>query len=304
MHVHAQVVTGAINMLNMALCQPDLTVRARAALSEERSLIPALMALLDHPLPVLRAKAIVTIMLLCTRCVHVYIRVCAPLPVRRHACCASVLDHPCAQQPTSTGGLKFAHAAYTVLLDACGLSTRCLLGACKFLNVPESMGACRLSTRWLLDACKSKLIPVVERLQREKDDYLQEAIGVMRAELTRLVPLICQQVCGGKGGKGGKFVCAEVTRLVPLVCQQAYLLMLGKGLVQSSSAVARKRWPCKLGECNPQMPHLESPKSPECPFFSGGCLCRPPGDAAASPAQHANHLPTYDCLVLAIVPHR
>ncbi|KAF5840559.1 hypothetical protein DUNSADRAFT_16357 [Dunaliella salina] len=64
---NSKVVTGAINMLNMALCQPDLTVRARAALSEERSLIPALMALLDHPLPVLRAKAIVTIMLLCTR---------------------------------------------------------------------------------------------------------------------------------------------------------------------------------------------------------------------------------------------
>lgn len=52
----------------------------------------------------------------------------------------------------------------------------------------------RLSTRWLLDACKAKLIPAVERLQREKDDYLQEAIGVMRSEMTRLVPLICQQV--------------------------------------------------------------------------------------------------------------
>lgn len=62
------MVTGAINMLNMALCQPDLTVRARAALSEERSLVPGLMALLDHPLPVLRAKAIVTLLLLCTRC--------------------------------------------------------------------------------------------------------------------------------------------------------------------------------------------------------------------------------------------
>lgn len=62
-----QVVTGAINMLNMALCQPDLTVRARAALSEERSLVPGLMSLLDHPLPVLRAKALVTLLLLCTR---------------------------------------------------------------------------------------------------------------------------------------------------------------------------------------------------------------------------------------------
>ena len=54
-------------MLNMALCQPDLTVRARAALSEERSLVPGLMTLLDHPRPVLRVKAIVTILLLCTR---------------------------------------------------------------------------------------------------------------------------------------------------------------------------------------------------------------------------------------------
>ena len=33
--------------------------------------------------------------------------------------------------------------------------------------------ACRLSTRWLLEACKAKLIPAVERLQREKDEYLQ-----------------------------------------------------------------------------------------------------------------------------------
>jgi hypothetical protein len=30
----------------------------------------------------------------------------------------------------------------------------------------------RLSTRWLLDACKAKLIPTVERLLREKDEYL------------------------------------------------------------------------------------------------------------------------------------
>ena len=35
---------------------------------------------------------------------------------------------------------------------------------------------------------------MVERLQREKDECLQEAIGALRAEMARLVPAICQQV--------------------------------------------------------------------------------------------------------------
>jgi serine/threonine-protein kinase ULK4 len=54
-------------MLNMALSLPDLTTRARAALSEERSLVPSLMALLDHTTPVLRAKGVVAVLLL-SRC--------------------------------------------------------------------------------------------------------------------------------------------------------------------------------------------------------------------------------------------
>lgn len=52
----------------------------------------------------------------------------------------------------------------------------------------------RLSTRWLLETVKVKLIPVVERLQREKDEYLQGAIGALRSEMARLVPAICSQV--------------------------------------------------------------------------------------------------------------
>uniref|UniRef100_A0A7S0S6G9 Protein kinase domain-containing protein n=1 Tax=Chlamydomonas leiostraca TaxID=1034604 RepID=A0A7S0S6G9_9CHLO len=113
----SKVQVAAVNMLNMALSQPDLTVRAKAALSEERSLVPNLMSLLDHSLPLLRSKGVVAILLLC-----------------------------------------------------------------------------RLSTRWLLETCKVKLIPVVERLQREKDECLQEAIGALRAEMSRLVPAICQQI--------------------------------------------------------------------------------------------------------------
>jgi serine/threonine-protein kinase ULK4 len=55
-------------MLNMALSLPDLTVRAKSALSEERSLIPSLMQLLDHSVLVLRAKGIIAVLLL-ARCV-------------------------------------------------------------------------------------------------------------------------------------------------------------------------------------------------------------------------------------------
>ena len=60
-----QVQAASINMLNMALSQPDLSVRAKSALGEERSLVPSLMALLDHSQPLLRAKAVVAILLLC-----------------------------------------------------------------------------------------------------------------------------------------------------------------------------------------------------------------------------------------------
>ncbi len=59
----------------------------------------------------------------------------------------------------------------------------------------------RLSTRWLLEPCKAKLIPAVERLQRDKgDEYLQGCIAALRAEITRVVPAICQQVACAEGG--------------------------------------------------------------------------------------------------------
>lgn len=73
----------------------------------------------------------------------------------------------------------------------------------------DVVGTCerRLSTRWLLETCKVKLIPVVERLQREKDEYLQEAIAALRAEMARLVPAICQQVRVVSGRKAVQSCC-------------------------------------------------------------------------------------------------
>eukprot|EP00798_Chlamydomonas_sp_ICE-L_P014436 gene14436-20443_t len=120
----SKVQAACINMLNMALSQSDLSVRAKSTLAEERSLVPSLMTLLDHTLPLLRAKSVVSILLLC-----------------------------------------------------------------------------RLSTRWLLETCNSKLIPIVERLQRDKDEYLQSAVEALRDEMARFVPAICVQIKDELGAK-------------------------------------------------------------------------------------------------------
>lgn len=47
---------------------PCLRAWLQSALAEERSLVPALLSLLDHTAPLLRAKGVVAILLLC-RCV-------------------------------------------------------------------------------------------------------------------------------------------------------------------------------------------------------------------------------------------
>ena len=36
---------------------------------------------------------------------------------------------------------------------------------------------CRLSPRWMLEFCKAKLVTVIERLAKERDDYLQVGGG-------------------------------------------------------------------------------------------------------------------------------
>eukprot|EP00198_Chlamydomonas_reinhardtii_P009635 XP_001698972.1 predicted protein [Chlamydomonas reinhardtii] len=118
---------------------PDLSTRARASLAEERGLLPGLIALMDHSMPLLRAKAVVTVMLLS-----------------------------------------------------------------------------RLSPRWLLEACKAKLIPAVERLTRDKDDYQSRALAALRAEAARLTPAICASITeelGGRGSAGGA------------LCQQGELVL-------------------------------------------------------------------------------
>ncbi|GLI65982.1 hypothetical protein VaNZ11_009669 [Volvox africanus] len=122
----SKVQTAALNLLNLTLAQQDLSTRARASLAEERGLLPGLIALMDHSLPLIRAKAVVTVM---------------------------------------------------------------LLG--------------RLSPRWLLEACKAKLIPAVERLVRDKDEYLARALAALRAEAACLVPAIAASISEELAGRGG-----------------------------------------------------------------------------------------------------
>lgn len=56
----------AINLLNLALSQPDAQQGLGPCLAEmEADLLAALSGLLDHSLPLLRTKAIITVMLLC-----------------------------------------------------------------------------------------------------------------------------------------------------------------------------------------------------------------------------------------------
>lgn len=61
----------------------------------------------------------------------------------------------------------------------------------------------RLSPRWLLEACKAKLMTAVERLVREKDEYLARALAALRAEAARLVPAIAASISEELGGRGG-----------------------------------------------------------------------------------------------------
>jgi serine/threonine-protein kinase ULK4 len=59
------VQVAAVNILNQALSQPEVAPQLAGLLSQEQGLLPAAMGLLDHSLPLLRAKAVMSIVLLC-----------------------------------------------------------------------------------------------------------------------------------------------------------------------------------------------------------------------------------------------
>jgi len=72
----SKVQISAANMLNQLLSTPELVARARVALAaDDRAVVSAVMGLLDHALPLLRAKGILAVVLLC-RWVFVCGRVC------------------------------------------------------------------------------------------------------------------------------------------------------------------------------------------------------------------------------------
>jgi serine/threonine-protein kinase ULK4 len=61
----SKVQTSAVNMLNLALSAQQVPAALRGALGDERQLVGAVINLLDHSLPLLRAKAIIAVVLLC-----------------------------------------------------------------------------------------------------------------------------------------------------------------------------------------------------------------------------------------------
>jgi serine/threonine-protein kinase ULK4 len=63
------VQVAAVNILNQALSQPEVAPKLAGLLNQEQGLLPAAMGLLDHSLPLLRAKAVISTVLLC-RCVR------------------------------------------------------------------------------------------------------------------------------------------------------------------------------------------------------------------------------------------
>lgn len=46
----------------------------------------------------------------------------------------------------------------------------------------------------MLETCKAKLVPTIERLARDKDEYTASAVAALKQEIARMVPAICAQV--------------------------------------------------------------------------------------------------------------
>lgn len=55
---------------------------------------------------------------------------------------------------------------------------------------------CRVNSRYLLDACNAKAIPTVERLARDKDTYVKNAVSALQDEAAEVITSITQQVRG------------------------------------------------------------------------------------------------------------
>eukprot|EP00002_Diphylleia_rotans_P031683 TRINITY_DN6599_c0_g1_i4.p1 TRINITY_DN6599_c0_g1~~TRINITY_DN6599_c0_g1_i4.p1 ORF type:complete len:904 (-),score=141.51 TRINITY_DN6599_c0_g1_i4:202-2913(-) len=107
-----------INLLNMAMLDP--TTRLQTALLEDKRLIPSLFKLFEHSSLILRAKALVTVRLLC-----------------------------------------------------------------------------RMNIRWIWTlTCQSKIIPSIERLSREKDQYVLDCLEALLDELGRLTPDMSNLITG------------------------------------------------------------------------------------------------------------
>jgi hypothetical protein len=142
----SKVQVACVNILNLALSQPDAGAALGPQLAAlEGDVLAALAGLLDHTLPLLRCKALVTVILLC-RCARL-------LPAGQHAWVACACGHAARVAP----------------------HTRCVaaMPARRLQAHHTCAPARRLSAAWLLKCCQQKLVLHMERLARDKDTHTQ-----------------------------------------------------------------------------------------------------------------------------------
>jgi hypothetical protein len=81
---------------------------------------------------------------------------------------------------------------------------------------------CRQSTRWLVESCKIKLVPAIERLAREKDPYVAEALAALQLVGPRCLLGLAIGYCAGSCWPG-LLCCCMSTRLLHLQLSPQWL---------------------------------------------------------------------------------
>lgn len=151
--VHAGLTDGSskvqvafLNLLNQALSQPELAPQLAGLLGSQggQGLLPAVLGVLDHALPLLRAKAVVCVVQMCR---------CARWRQAADSCSNRV-------------GLRSV---------PCACPSAPPLPLTLFLRRTHSSrahtDAPRLSPGLLLECCRAKLVLHMERVTRDKDAY-------------------------------------------------------------------------------------------------------------------------------------
>lgn len=137
---------------------------------EQPHVLAALVAALDHSLPLIRAKAAVGLVLLCRWAGGGLVLGAGAGDITQVQCKQS----PAVQPMATSVARAFNHMP-------------CCHGCCAHL--PR-----RLQPRLLLEGCKLKLMPLAERLAREQDSHTQDAVLALHAHAAAHVAATCRAI--------------------------------------------------------------------------------------------------------------